>query len=92
MFWGCFTYEKKGPCHIWEAETLQEKRIRKADLDTRNSAREEEDKRRWELKEKEKYDAFIRKHGRRPGGKRAIWRHTKGNGAYVVKKGRGGIN
>jgi hypothetical protein len=25
MFWGCFTYEKKGPCHCWTPETKQEK-------------------------------------------------------------------
>jgi hypothetical protein len=21
MFWGCFSYDYKGPCHIWEPET-----------------------------------------------------------------------
>lgn len=21
MFWGCFSYDKKGPCHIWKPET-----------------------------------------------------------------------
>jgi transposase len=21
MFWGCFSYDKKGPCHIWSPET-----------------------------------------------------------------------
>jgi hypothetical protein len=26
MFWGCFSYEEKGPCHIWEEETEKEKR------------------------------------------------------------------
>jgi hypothetical protein len=26
MFWGCFLYNKKGPCYIWETETLKEKK------------------------------------------------------------------
>ena len=26
MFWGCFSYDKKGPCHIWEEETAKEKK------------------------------------------------------------------
>jgi hypothetical protein len=27
MFWGCFLYDCKGPCHIWRPETAQEKRL-----------------------------------------------------------------
>ena len=26
MFWGCFTYDYKGPSHVWRPETAQEKR------------------------------------------------------------------
>jgi hypothetical protein len=26
MFWGCFTYNKKGPYHIWKDETVAEKK------------------------------------------------------------------
>jgi hypothetical protein len=26
MFWDCFSYDKKGPCHIWRPETAQEKK------------------------------------------------------------------
>jgi hypothetical protein len=26
MFWACFTYDEKGPCHIWEEETVKEKK------------------------------------------------------------------
>ena len=26
MFWGCFSYDKKGPCHIWEEKTAEEKK------------------------------------------------------------------
>jgi hypothetical protein len=48
MFWGCFMYKKKGPCHIWEAKTAQEKQARKEDLDARNALREPEDRKKWE--------------------------------------------
>ena len=37
MFWGSFSFDKKGPCHVWEPETPQEKKDHKADLNTRNS-------------------------------------------------------
>jgi transposase len=26
MFWGCFLYDKKGPCHCWSPETAKEKK------------------------------------------------------------------
>ena len=26
MFWGCFTYDFKGPCHIYYIETLKQKK------------------------------------------------------------------
>jgi len=26
MFWGCFSYDLKGPCYIWEEEILAEKK------------------------------------------------------------------
>ena len=37
MFWGAFSYNKKGLCHIWEKETTEEKKDRKDNLDKRNS-------------------------------------------------------
>ena len=43
MFWGSFTYDKKGPCYIWEEETKAEKAASKKDLDARNAARIEID-------------------------------------------------
>lgn len=26
MFWGCFSYDQKGPCYIWKSETVAEKK------------------------------------------------------------------
>jgi hypothetical protein len=36
MFWDCFTYDLKGPCHIWEDETGAEKAAAKAKLNALN--------------------------------------------------------
>lgn len=44
MFWGCFTWDKKGPCHIWKAETAKEKRIAKAKIDQMNKEKEPVDR------------------------------------------------
>jgi hypothetical protein len=92
MFWGAFSYDKKGPCHVWEAETAQEKRDRKDDLDRRNSLREHADKQKWMKAQKKWIQEYVKAHGRRPGGTRKKWVHNEENGAYVVKNGRGGIN
>jgi hypothetical protein len=52
MFWGSFFFNKKGPCHVWEKETPQEKRDRKADLDARNSLIEKANKEKWEKEQR----------------------------------------
>ena len=38
MFWGSFSYDKKGPCHIWKPETAQEKKAAEAELAEMNAA------------------------------------------------------
>ena len=55
MWWSAFSYDKKGPYHIWEKETKEEKAAYKADIDARNRARYEMDKRKWE-------EAYLKKH------------------------------
>ena len=49
MFWGCFSYDFKGPCHIWERETAAKKRKAKNDLNQRNEELEEDARLEWEL-------------------------------------------
>jgi transposase len=92
MFWGSFSYDKKGPCHVWEKETPEEKRERKADLDARNQKNEKKNKKKWEKEQKEWLRAWIKAHGRNPGGTRKVWKYNESTGAFVVKNGRGGIN
>ena len=40
MFWGCFSYDWKGPCHCWKPETKAEKAEAKTKLDEMNAALE----------------------------------------------------
>lgn len=37
MFWGCFTYDVTGPCHIWKPETIPEKKAATVYLDALNT-------------------------------------------------------
>jgi hypothetical protein len=53
MFWGSFSYNKKGPYHVWEKETLEEKRERKADLNAKNKKIKKKNKKKWEKEQKE---------------------------------------
>jgi hypothetical protein len=49
MFWGCFSYDKKGPCHIWKRETAQEKKKATEILNKINKELEPELRIQWEL-------------------------------------------
>ena len=49
MFWGAFSYDRKGPCHVWEAETSQEKKQAEKDLQERNAELEPIMKADWNL-------------------------------------------
>ena len=42
MFWGTFSYDKKGPCHIWTSKTAQKKRVAEAELEEMNATWKEE--------------------------------------------------
>ena len=88
MWWSCFTYEKKGPFHIWEDETKEEKQACIKDLEARNAARYEEDKINWEL---ENGIRRLRATSTMPGCK-PTFKHNEETGAYVLNEGRGGIN
>ncbi|KAK4118895.1 hypothetical protein N657DRAFT_637678 [Parathielavia appendiculata] len=37
FFWGCFSYDSKGPCHIWHPETPQERKAAQKDLEELNA-------------------------------------------------------
>jgi transposase len=91
MFWGCFSYNHKGPCFVWpEAETAAEKKTATQVLDEVNKEREEHCRNEWMLS-----SGLGRVKLARPGktpGKPPIWRFTKANGKWVREKGKGGID
>jgi hypothetical protein len=49
MFWGCFSYDHKGPCHIWEPETIAIKKAAEKDLEELNAELELILKAEWHL-------------------------------------------
>ena len=70
MFWGCFSYEQKGPSHCWVPETAQEKRIAEEEIDEINNELEPILKEQWQL------ETAMRKLNLRqqPKGKKPQWR------------------
>jgi hypothetical protein len=88
MWWSSFTYDKKGPFHIWEDETKEEKKACEKDLAKRNAARYENDKAMWEIENGiRRLQATSTMPGRKP-----TFKHDENTGAYILKEGRGGIN
>ena len=49
MFWSCYSYEKKGPFHVWKPETASEKRAAQTEIDKINKTLEPLAKESWEL-------------------------------------------
>ena len=75
MFWGCFSYDHKGPCHIWESKTAAEKKESARDLDALNARLKPEKRAEWEL------NTGMRRMGlRNKGGPKPQWRFTADTG------------
>lgn len=86
MFWGCFSYDKKGPYHIWRTETAKEKKACAEDLAKINEALEPECKAAWEL------ETGMRRMGlRNLPGKKPQWNFTAKNGKVTIEGKKGGI-
>jgi hypothetical protein len=49
MWWSYFSWDYKGPYHIWEKETVTKRKAMQVDLEHLNNARFELDKSKWEL-------------------------------------------
>jgi transposase len=88
MFWGCFSYDKKGPCHIWKPETAQERKAAQKQIDKLNKELEPALKAEWELNQRMER---LRITQNVPGPK-PQWKMNAENGALVRTKGKGGID
>jgi hypothetical protein len=86
MFWGAFSYDKKGPCHCWLPETAQEKKEAEEYMAKWNSEAEANLKNLWELETRLKRLGLRSKGGRKPE-----WKFTKKTGK-LVRDGKGGID
>jgi len=86
MFWGCFSYDKKGPCHIWKPETKQEKEQAKKEIEKLNAEMEPTICEEWELA-----TAMSRAGLRNKRGKKPVWKWDKKHGKLVRGEG-GGID
>jgi transposase len=84
MFWGCFTYEKKGPCHCWTPETKQEKEQAVKHIDKLNVELEPLMREKWELEK-----GMERLGLRTKPGKKPQWRWNEKNGKLARGKGSG---
>ena len=87
MFWGCFSYDRKGPCHIWKQQTVAQKKKDDLDLAEVNTLLEPIAKAEWEL------STGVRRINlrRNPGGKKPQWRWNEANGK-LIRKGKGGVD
>lgn len=83
MFWGCFTYDFKGPCHIWKAQSATDGKEAEKIINDWNRAIENKVKADWEEQQKKRREAYRLRYGRRMGGRPAQWRFTADKGAFI---------
>ena len=87
MFWGYFSYDLKGPCHIWEPETAVERKEADKEVEELNNALEPECRERWEREMKEEREARAQERieaGLKPTKRKPpIWKFTEKIGKLV---------
>jgi hypothetical protein len=82
MWWSCFTYDEKGPFHVWEEETKEEKEACKKDLASRNALRYDDDKINWEIE-----NGMIRLRATTMPGKKPQFKDDENTRAYCYGAG-----
>ena len=92
MFWGCFTYDHKGPCHIYYPKTTEQKAANEARMDELNKEEiEEECRELFKEQEKAKEDEWDRK-GKKYLVIRALWEVFWKNNKFKKIAARGGVD
>jgi len=86
MFWGCFSYDKKGPCHVYQPETKAEREDAARRIEQLNAELEPLQREEWELSESMRRTGLRNKRGRKPQ-----WRWTEKTGKLMRTSG-GGID
>lgn len=84
MFWGSFSYDKKGPCHCWQPESRKQKEEARKAIEALNQELEAEARAEWEL------NTGVRRLGlRTKPGKKLTWKFTADTGKLTRGKGNG---
>ena len=91
MFWGCFTYDFKGPCHIWKPQTKKELDESKSIIKIWNQALEPKAHEAWKKQQDAKRTAYKLRYNRCMSGAPAKWKFTTSYGAFTRSDG-GGID
>ena len=84
QFWGCFTYDSKGPCHVWHPETTQEKKKAQEELEALNAELEPILREQWESQNRLKRSKPGGTVGRRPQ-----WKWDAKHGKLTRREGSG---
>lgn len=86
MFWGCFSYELRGPCHCWMPESAKDLKLATEEVAALNAELEPIKRAEWEF-----ITPFTRLGLRNKPGPRLAWRWNEKNGK-LVRKSKGGID
>ena len=92
MFWACYSYDFKGPCHVWKPALEAEKKQAKTRLAAMNAELEPIKKAEWEAEQARKLALRQVKYGtRKSGGTVAEWKWDKAHGK-IIRADKGGID
>ena len=93
MFWGCFSYDFKGPCHVYHPETTDEKIKYKKMMDDHNAAQMPAIQEEWDRLQAADAMKWIAL-GRKKPGKPALFKNFVKNHPWIMRreKGKGGID
>jgi len=86
MFWGCFSYNMKGPSHCWAVESTQERRAADIAIEKLNAEIEPIAREEWELNTPIERLGLRNKRGVKP-----VWKFNKKHGR-LSREGSGGID
>jgi transposase len=86
QFWGSFTWDRKGPCHIWNKETKAQRKLNDLKLKVINDELEPICRAEWELTEPMRRLGLRNKPGKRPE-----WKWTMRQGR-LTRSSNGGID
>ena len=90
MFWACFSYDHKGPCHVWRVETPSERKQAEEEIEKLNAQNEPLIRAKWEADEAMRYAAAYEKNSRI--ARKWKWKWSEKKGKLVRKAGHGGVD